>query len=162
MLFRNVFTQIPHPLHLYQLFSLSSSSATCLHSTSFCRVPSQQSPTKSNPLPSLMACDIALIVFIAAASAAECGKQAVDTSLLLFHLNRTLSQWILSNYLITLYTQLQHFGAAITKAFPFVRQVKYQPMYLKSNGTAQFCILFACVLVCSPVKAWTDPAYCIT
>lgn len=157
MLFRNVFTQIPHPLHLYQLFSLSSSSATCLHSTSFCHVPSQQSPTKSN-----LACDIALIVFSAAASAAECGKQAVDTSLLLFHLNRTLSQWILSNYLITLYTQLQHFGAAITKAFPFVRQVKYQPMYLKSNGTAQFCILFACVLVCSPVKAWTDSAYCIT
>lgn len=50
---------------LSQLFSLSSDSATCLRSASFCRVPCQQSPTKkSNPLPLLMGTDTALIITV--------------------------------------------------------------------------------------------------
>lgn len=49
---------------LSRLFSLSSGSATCLRSASFCCVQSQQSPTKSNPLPSLMGRDIALVVSV--------------------------------------------------------------------------------------------------
>lgn len=36
---------------LSQVFSLSSSSATCLHSASFYCVPSPQAPSKSNPEP---------------------------------------------------------------------------------------------------------------
>lgn len=99
-----LFTQIPHPLHLcHNYFHYQPALPVAfnqLHSA-VCR--SQQSPQKSNPLPLLMGCDIALIIF-SAVTAAECGKQAVDTPLLLrqlFHSNTTLFEWILSNDLIT-------------------------------------------------------------
>jgi len=88
-------TQIPHPLHLYHnyfyyhpalpLAFAQPHSAVCSLLSAFA--------AKSNPRPLLMSCDIALIAFSSAAAAAKCGKQAVDTPLLLcqlFNLNRKL------------------------------------------------------------------------
>lgn len=102
---------------LSQLFSLSFSSATCLHSTSFSCALSQQSLTAFTD-----GLWYSSHHFGAAATAAETGKQAVDTPLLLcqpFNLKRTLSKWIRSNCLIIIHSQLQCLGAAITNAFLF-------------------------------------------
>lgn len=76
---------------LPQLFSLSSGPATQTHSA-VCQ--SQQSPQKSNLPPLLMGCDIALIIS-RTATVGECGKQAVDTPLLLCQLSHSnKSEWI--------------------------------------------------------------------
>lgn len=65
------------------------------------RVKPVVSLQKSNLPPLLMGCDIALIVPGAAATASACGKQAVDTLLLLcqpFIFKETASKWVLSIY----------------------------------------------------------------
>lgn len=114
---------------LSQLFSLSSCSATCLHSASFCCVSSQQSPAKSNLPPLLMGCDIALIVSVAQRRLQNvANRRLTPTSALstipfgrsTIKMNPIKSPDYLSNYIFFLY------GAAIINAFPFVREVESQ------------------------------------
>lgn len=98
----NVFSQLRHPLHLYHkyVFSLSSSSATCLHSASFCCVPSPQAPSKSNPEPCADGLWYSSHRSSAAANGCSVWRSAPHSCFCQqFNSKGKLTKWFLSNYL---------------------------------------------------------------
>lgn len=114
---------------LSQLFSLSSSSATCLHSASFCCVSSQRAPAESNSLPLLMDCDIALIVSVSQQQLKNVASRQL-TSHFCF-VNHSFWGKTYHNE----FHQIKKIPGPVTiHAFPFVRAVL--ALYLEPNVTA--------------------------
>lgn len=85
---------------LSQVFSLSSSSATCLHSASFCCVPSPQAPSKSNPEPCADGLWYSSHRFSAAANGCSVWRSALHSCFCQqFNSKGKLTKPFLSNYL---------------------------------------------------------------
>lgn len=85
---------------LSQEFSLSSSSATCLHSASFCCVPSLHAPSKSNPEPCADGLWYSSHPSRAAANGCSVWRSAPHSCFCQqFNSKEKLTKWFLSNYL---------------------------------------------------------------
>lgn len=124
-----------HITSLSPLFSLSSNSATCLHSTSFFRVLSQQPSKKSNPLPLLMGCDIALIVSVLQRWLQSVAKRqltprfySVNYSIWTGHYQNELYQITWLHYALCNYSY--HQGISICKLG------EISTLYMRQNDTA--------------------------
>lgn len=107
-------------IHIYYIFiatiSIITRLCTCLHSASFCYVPSQQPHTEkyNNPQALLMDCDIALILSVQLQQLPNAANRQLTPHLC--SVNYSIwTQHSLNESLIVLSSQLQTFGAVITE-----------------------------------------------